>query len=151
MQKLNNKMEEKRDRGAHLMGTLVGCKPRLLCSRSAIFKLLQHFPKKIGMSLISIANNPLVEPLRHETIESNAGITGICLLWQSHISIHTWEKQNEIDFDVFSCSWFPPEKALKILRLFFGGEPSAAIMVDRNTGETVWRADPIDKKKFEGG
>jgi len=129
-----------RDRGYHLIGTLVDCrKVRFLNDNFPIYKLLQKIPKKIGMSIVCERENPLVYRLEHPVMKENYGITGMCILWQSHISLHTWVAAREVDFDVFSCEYFDPVKPVNVLKSFFGGRPEPALMIDRNTGKTIWK------------
>ena len=48
-----------------------------------------------------------------------AGITGIAVLAESHISIHTWPEIKYIALDVFVCGGCDPHKAVPVLRDFF--------------------------------
>jgi S-adenosylmethionine decarboxylase len=53
------------------------------------------------------------------------GLTGILLLAESHISIHTWPEHNYIAMDIFTCGKDPTralehlKNALKINRIYF--------------------------------
>jgi S-adenosylmethionine decarboxylase len=44
------------------------------------------------------------------------GVTGVLLLAESHISIHTWPEQGFAAADVFMCGNAEPERALDVLR-----------------------------------
>jgi S-adenosylmethionine decarboxylase len=46
----------------------------------------------------------------------NGGITGIAVLAESHISIHTWPERSYAAVDVFMCGDAKPYKAIDILR-----------------------------------
>jgi S-adenosylmethionine decarboxylase len=41
------------------------------------------------------------------------GVTGVAILSESHISVHTWPEQNFASFDIFMCGESDPEKAAK--------------------------------------
>ncbi|MBI2039333.1 MAG: S-adenosylmethionine decarboxylase [Candidatus Niyogibacteria bacterium] len=43
-------------------------------------------------------------------VPENPGLTAICIVDFSHISIHTFSRPREICVDVFSCKPFDPEK-----------------------------------------
>lgn len=47
----------------------------------------------------------------------NGGVTGVAVLAESHISIHTWPERNYAAVDVFMCGNAEPYKAIDILRL----------------------------------
>ncbi len=47
------------------------------------------------------------------------GISGVAVLAESHISVHTWPERNFAAFDVFMCGEAQPEKAIDILRTHF--------------------------------
>jgi S-adenosylmethionine decarboxylase len=43
------------------------------------------------------------------------GVTAICLLSESHISIHTWPEKGEAAVDVFTCGDSQPKIACDII------------------------------------
>lgn len=49
----------------------------------------------------------------------NAGVTGVAMLAESHISIHTWPEIDYVALDVFMCGNSNPHLALPVLREFF--------------------------------
>ena len=51
--------------------------------------------------------------LHHFTPEG--GISGVAVLAESHISVHTWPERNFAAFDVFMCGDAVPSKALHVL------------------------------------
>ncbi len=50
------------------------------------------------------------------------GVTGVAVLAESHISIHSWPEENFAAFDIFMCGDTKPEKALDVLREAFRPE-----------------------------
>ena len=46
----------------------------------------------------------------------NGGISGVAVLAESHISIHTWPELDFAAFDIFMCGNCAPERALPVLR-----------------------------------
>jgi S-adenosylmethionine decarboxylase len=49
----------------------------------------------------------------------NGGITGVAVLAESHISIHTWPECAYAAVDVFMCGDAQPHKAIEVLRRAF--------------------------------
>ena len=52
----------------------------------------------------------------------NGGITGVAMLAESHISIHTWPECAYAAIDVFMCGEARPHKAVEVLRNVFSPE-----------------------------
>ena len=50
---------------------------------------------------------------------SGGGITGVALLAESHISVHTWPEHNYAAFDIFMCGKAEPHKAVDLLQAVF--------------------------------
>ncbi len=53
---------------------------------------------------------------------SPQGVSGVAVLAESHISVHTWPEIGYGAFDVFMCGDAQPWKAVDILRAAFGAE-----------------------------
>ncbi|CAA6812440.1 MAG: S-adenosylmethionine decarboxylase proenzyme (EC, prokaryotic class 1B [uncultured Thiotrichaceae bacterium] len=47
------------------------------------------------------------------------GVSGVAVLAESHISVHTWPEQGYAAFDVFMCGNTQPQNAVKILKQAF--------------------------------
>lgn len=56
------------------------------------------------------------------TFADGGGITGVALLAESHISVHTWPELNYAAFDAFMCGNAKPEKAVAFLEEIFKPE-----------------------------
>jgi len=57
--------------------------------------------------------------------QPNGGISGVAVLAESHISVHTWPERDFAAFDVFMCGESEPEKAIAVLRKYF--EPDRVV------------------------
>lgn len=51
--------------------------------------------------------------------EPNGGVSGVAILAESHISIHSWPEANFAALDVFMCGNADPDKCVPILREAF--------------------------------
>jgi S-adenosylmethionine decarboxylase len=61
----------------------------------------------------------------------NGGITGVALLAESHISIHTWPEISYAALDVFVCGACDAEKAVEPLKSYFRPSRFKAINISR--------------------
>lgn len=48
-----------------------------------------------------------------------AGFTGVALLAESHISIHTWPEHGYAAIDIFMCGDAQPQLSLEVLKAYF--------------------------------
>lgn len=92
--------------GPHLMLDLNECNPEKLNDYRLIFDLLATIPDKVGMTKIT---QPHVFPYSG-LVPEDEGITGIVVIAESHISIHTFPKKNYVFIDIFSCKYFDLEE-----------------------------------------
>lgn len=49
----------------------------------------------------------------------SGGISGVAVLAESHISVHTWPERDFAAFDVFMCGEAQPENAVPVLQRYF--------------------------------
>ncbi len=52
----------------------------------------------------------------------SGGISGVAVLAESHISVHTWPERDFAAFDVFMCGATFPERSIEILKNAFQPE-----------------------------
>lgn len=62
----------------------------------------------------------------------NGGVSGVAVLAESHISIHTWPERDYAALDVFMCGDAEPHNAIPILKQAF--EPSSVQVGDHKRG-----------------
>jgi len=72
-------------------------------SSARVQKALKDLTKLCSMTIVS-------GPHVLKGIPENPGVTGICVVDFSHISIHTFSNPQEICVDIFSCKPFDPKK-----------------------------------------
>lgn len=68
-----------------------------------------------------VAGCKILDSYFHQFGETN-GVTGMILLKESHISIHTWPEYNYAAIDIFVCGSTFPDKAIEHLKDFFKPE-----------------------------
>lgn len=59
-------------------------------------------------------------------------VTGLYLLSESHLSIHTWPEHHYIAIDVFTCGLSSPETIIEEIIKYFQAEKHKKINVARN-------------------
>ena len=101
--------------GPHLTLDLIGCPKEVLQNYELHFKLLKDLPELIGMTPIT---QPYVFPYSG-LVPEDRGITGIVIIAESHLSIHSFEDKGYTFIDMFSCKPFDVERAERyIIDLF---------------------------------
>ncbi len=62
----------------------------------------------------------------------NGGVSGVAVLAESHISVHTWPEHGFAAFDVFMCGAAKPHLAVEVLRKAFA--PAVVTVEERLRG-----------------
>lgn len=86
--------------GEHLMIDGYGGNYDLLNSKECVLKILTTLPKELGMKIIG---GPEVVYFPGNDVKDPGGWTGITLIAESHISIHTFAKRGFLTADVYTC------------------------------------------------
>lgn len=105
--------------GPHLMLDLVGCPVKILSDLQVHFNFLNEVPTIIGMTKIT---QPHVFPYSG-LVPEDRGITGVVIIAESHLSVHSFEQKGYCFIDIFSCKPFDTDRVLQeVLNRF---EPSS--------------------------
>jgi S-adenosylmethionine decarboxylase len=91
--------------GVHLIVDL--CDATRLDDIDHIESVLRRCVDAAGATLLHIH-------LHH--FEPNGGVSGVAVLAESHISIHTWPERGYAAIDVFMCGKAKPENCVPVLR-----------------------------------
>ena len=97
--------------GPHLMIDGYDANPEKLADKDLIYKVLDELPEKMEMTKVL---PPSVFEYRGQT-EEDTGLTGVVIIAESHIAIHTFPKKRFISVDIFSCKDFDLKVALDYL------------------------------------
>ena len=138
-------MSLKKGFGPHLMLDLNSCDFNLLNSLDSCFTLLNNLPDQIGMTKIT---QPYVFPYEG-LVPEDAGITGMVIIAESHISVHTFPFKKYAFIDVFSCKPFDTNYAAKFcVDLFKSKDPKISVNYRGETfpSKSVINADLICQK-----
>lgn len=81
---------------------------------------LDHVEAALREAVDATGGTLLHVHLHHFT--PNGGISGVAVLAESHISIHTWPERDYAALDVFMCGDAAPEKAIAVFERAFAPE-----------------------------
>lgn len=94
-------------RGRHVLADLSGIDAARLTSCGAIDRLLRAAAEAAGAQVLHS---------HFHGFGPGLGVTGVALLAESHISIHTWPEHGYAAADIFMCGSAQPELALHVLQ-----------------------------------
>ena len=108
--------------GIHVLGKLQGCPKELLEKVDVVKRLLQETVQEAKFNAVGETFHQF-EPV---------GVTGVIVLAESHISIHTWPEKQTALVDVFTCgNEGNAEKGFEILAKKFQAEQIDKQVVNR--------------------
>ncbi|MGB0577434.1 MAG: adenosylmethionine decarboxylase [Alphaproteobacteria bacterium] len=97
--------------GAHVLADLWGAKR--LDDIEYMEEAMRNAVEACGATLLHIH-------LHH--FGEGCGVSGVAVLAESHISVHTWPERGFAAFDIFMCGACEPELALPVLQKYFNPE-----------------------------
>jgi S-adenosylmethionine decarboxylase len=97
-----------RHAGTHLIVDLFGA--RRLDDLEHIKHTLKRCVEAAGATLLHI---------HLHTFSANGGVTGVAVLAESHISIHSWPEADYAALDLFMCGTTDPHSCIEVLREAF--------------------------------
>jgi len=92
--------------GVHLLADLHGVDPALLRDAAFIDALLRRAAEAAGARILHG---------HFHVFGDGGGVTGVLLLAESHISIHTWPESGFAAADIFMCGAARPRVALEVI------------------------------------
>lgn len=93
--------------GQHLLADLYGVTGTILTQVAAIENLLRRSALAAGATIVHA---------HFHSFGPGKGVTGVVLLAESHISIHTWPEYDFVAVDIFMCGSAAPQRALHVIQ-----------------------------------
>ena len=90
--------------GTHLIADLYGIDGQRLTDPAHLATLLRSAAEQAGATVLNCAMHRFGEA---------GGVTGVVMLAESHISIHTWPESGFAAVDIFMCGSAAPQRALE--------------------------------------
>lgn len=107
--------------GRHVLAEYHGCPTGALDDESAIEIAMRDAAKAAGATVL--------QAIFHRYAPQ--GVTGVLVLAESHISVHTWPEAGYAAVDFFTCGTCDPEAAHAVLADAFGARRTEIMVVER--------------------
>ncbi|MEX0589097.1 MAG: adenosylmethionine decarboxylase [Cyanobium sp.] len=127
--------------GKHCILELYGCNSARLDDEAFLRDTITAAAKRAGATLLNLITHRF-EP---------QGVTGLALLAESHISIHTWPESGYAAVDVFTCGDHTmPEKACAVLAAELGANDHKLTSFRRETPSCIAETprEPLQEQSF---
>ncbi|MGD8860399.1 MAG: adenosylmethionine decarboxylase [Myxococcales bacterium] len=111
-------------RGKHLLVEYTGCDSDVLDDLKRIEALMNRAAIAARANIVASVFQPF-EP---------QGVTGVVVVEESHLSIHTWPEYGYAAVDFFTCGEADPELAHEVLQEGLGATCAEIMKVDRGYG-----------------
>ncbi|GAB2859697.1 hypothetical protein GCM10027277_30280 [Pseudoduganella ginsengisoli] len=115
-------------RGRHVLADLSGIDAAKLTSCGTIERLLRAAAEAAGAHVLHS---------HFHGFGPGQGVTGVALLAESHISIHTWPEHGYAAADIFMCGDARPELALQMLQSALAPQSCIVQTVERTPGRAI--------------
>lgn len=79
--------------GRHLLVELYGCDPEVLNDKGRVEKIMTEAARRCGATIVQIVFH-LFNP---------HGVSGVVVIAESHLAIHTWPEYRYAAVDIFTC------------------------------------------------
>ncbi|MBU0646946.1 adenosylmethionine decarboxylase [Patescibacteria group bacterium] len=112
---MSKTLDKSKTWGKHLIIDAYGIEEKKLKDGKTIRKLLNDLPEKFKMRILG---KVVIEKVASEHYP-DWGLSGFVMLYESHISFHTWPKEGYVAMDLYSCKDFDDESINKYLKEFW--------------------------------
>lgn len=125
--------------GRHLLVELYGCDPELLKKVDAVREIMVSAAKACKATVVDVAFHEF-KPF---------GVSGVVVIAESHLSIHTWPEYRYAAVDIFTCGkTVDPEQAVEHIAASFHCPQPSIVEVKRGI---IPGAGPLPHKVEQGG
>ncbi len=125
--------------GRHLLVELYGCDPELLKKVDAVREIMVSAAKACKATVVDVAFHEF-KPF---------GVSGVVVIAESHLSIHTWPEYRYAAVDIFTCGkTIDPEQAVERIAASFHCPQPSIVEVKRGI---IPGSGPLPHKVEQGG
>ncbi len=111
-------MKTRSDFGKHYLIDLRDCDPEIIKSVDPTREIVLRAAKECGATILDDHFHQF-QPI---------GVSGVVLIAESHISIHTWPESGFAAADIFTCGEMKPQVAIDIMREGFRAKAASMSM-----------------------
>ncbi|MEH6522465.1 adenosylmethionine decarboxylase [Sulfitobacter sp.] len=90
-----------------------------------------------ALVLAAHAAGAVVLDVKLHDFGDRSGFTGVALLAESHISIHTWPEYDYAAIDIFMCGDADPQRSLQVLEEYFAPTSSKVNTIERGLSRDI--------------
>lgn len=114
--------------GLHVLLDLEGCPENLLSDATRIRASLRKAAKLAGATIVGEAFHAFNPP----------GVSGVLLIAESHLSVHTWPSLGKATLDIYTCGeTFDAVAASDLLTEFFEAERQLRTEIPRGISQNA--------------
>ncbi len=107
--------------GRHVVADLWGCPPAGLTDVVAIERLLREAAAACGATVLDAVFQRF----------ATEGVSGVVIVAESHLSIHTWPERGYAAVDFYTCGDAVPDRAVPILERALGAASVSVVRIER--------------------
>ncbi len=111
-------MKTRSDFGKHYLIDLRDCDPEIIKSVDPTREIVLRAAKECGATILDDYFHQF-QPI---------GVSGVVLIAESHISVHTWPESGFAAADIFTCGEMKPQVAIDIMREGFRAKAASMSM-----------------------
>lgn len=124
--------------GRHLLLELKDCRPEVLNDLDFLKNCLQNAAKKAGATVITDSFHQFTPQ----------GVSGVVIIAESHLFIHTWPEHNYAAVDIFTCgNTVEPKKAADFIIDRLGAKNPSRIELRRGLIEESPIEEEVTSRK----
>lgn len=120
--------------GRHFLAEFYNCSREILNDKNSIADIMTK--------AVEASKATVIKPFFHQF--SPQGISGIIVIAESHLAIHTWPEFRFAAVDLFSCGDFDFTEALRFIRDNLAAEKYSILSIKRGIGVNSTSVIPVD-------
>jgi S-adenosylmethionine decarboxylase proenzyme len=113
--------------GRHLLAEYYGCAPAVLDDQQQVRALLRRAAEAAGASVVAEVIRPFAPQ----------GVSGLVVVEESHLAIHTWPETGYAAVDFYSCGDCRLDSAHGVLREGLAAERSELMVIHRGLSDAA--------------